>query len=205
MTILEVIIVILVLVTLAAVFLPALAKAHRRSSRIGCVNLLKEIGLSYRLWAQDNGDLYPMQVSVTNGGAIELVATGNVVAVFQAMSNELSTPKILFCPDDLQHQFATNFSSIASTNISYFVGLDATSRFPVAFLAGDDNFAVSGAPAKSGRLDISSDSSDNWTTVRHNRRGNIGLVDGSVWPTSDNLLVEKLQATGLATNRLAIP
>jgi prepilin-type processing-associated H-X9-DG protein len=205
MTLLEIIIVILVFVIIAAVFLPVLAKSHRRSCRIGFVNLFKEIGLSYRLWAQHNGDLYPMQVSVTNGGAMELVATGNVGAVFQVMSNELSTPKILLCPNEVQHQLATNFSNLDSTKVSYFVGLDATSRFPVAFLAGDDNFAMSRVPAKSGRLNISASSSVSWTSARHNLRGNIVLVDGSVWPTSNNSLVEKLQATGLATNHIAIP
>jgi hypothetical protein len=36
-------------------------------------------------------------------------------------------------------------------------------------------------------------------------QGNIGLADGSVWQTDDKLLVQKLIATGVATNRLVLP
>src|SRR6516165_2163035 len=145
MTHLEVIIVILVLVILATVFLPALAKAHRRSSRIGCVNCLKQIGLAYRLWAQDNHDLFPMQVSATNGGAMELVSTGNVVAVFQAMSNELCTPKVLLCPDDTLRRLGTSFTSLTAANVSYFVGLEVSTHYSGNyFLSGDANLTLRG-------------------------------------------------------------
>jgi hypothetical protein len=36
-------------------------------------------------------------------------------------------------------------------------------------------------------------------------QGNIGLTDGSVSQTDDQLLVQKLIETGVATNRLALP
>src|SRR3974377_1288221 len=90
LTLMEVLVIIAALVILAAVLLPALAAAKRKSSKINCVSNLKQIVIAFRIWEGDHDDKYPMFVSVTNGGAMELVATGNVTACFQVMSNELS-------------------------------------------------------------------------------------------------------------------
>jgi hypothetical protein len=105
----------------------ALSKAYSPRKPLECVNLLKQIGIAFRLWEGDNNDKYPMAVSVTNGGAMELVAIGNVAACFQVMSNELSTPKILVCPQDTHRVRATSFSAgFDNSHVSYFVGLDVT-------------------------------------------------------------------------------
>jgi hypothetical protein len=148
-----------------------------------------------------------MSVSVTTGGAMESAATGDVVPTFQVMSNELSTPKILLCPVDTDRSYATNFASgFTAKNISYFVGLDVSTNSPQTFLSGDDNFAIGGVPVKSGLLQLLTNDPIAWTAARHKFVGNIGLADGSVcWKTDAKSLVEKLQATGVATNRLAIP
>jgi competence protein ComGC len=121
LTLVEVLVIIAVLAVIAALLLPALAAAKRKHSRIGCVNNLKEIGLAYRVWEGDNGDKYPMFVSVTNGGAMELVVTGNVLVTFLVMSNELSSPTILHCPEDTEHIGTNSFAMLTSSNISYFV------------------------------------------------------------------------------------
>jgi len=54
-----------------------------------------------------------MQTSITNGGTMELIGTRRVFAHFGVMSNELSTPKILFCPQetDPSRQSASTFAS----------------------------------------------------------------------------------------------
>ena len=68
-----------------------------------------------------------MQVSVTNGGTMELVTDGrNVWPTFQVMSNELSTPRFWFARADTDRRYATNFAKdFDDSNISYFVNLDA--------------------------------------------------------------------------------
>ena len=146
-----------------------------------------------------------MAVSVTNGGAMELIATGNVTACFQVMSNEVNTPKILLCPNDASRVWATDFFTLNNSNISYFVGLDADESKPRTFLSGDDNFAMNGVPVKSGRLDISTNTLLFWTAARHKFAGNIGLADGSVRQSTTDGLRQALQQTGVATNRLALP
>jgi len=108
-------------VLLEAIFLPALARSKARSSRIGCANNMKQIALAFQTWSLDNNDHFPMQVSVTNGGTLELVASGIVYQHFQVMSNELSTPKILNCPKDEKRSYATNFAvDLTDKNVSYF-------------------------------------------------------------------------------------
>ena len=100
MTLFEVGVVVAIVMILIVLLLPRLATPNGRISKINCTNNLKQVGLAYRIWEGDNGDIYPMGISVTNGGSMEMVATGNVVQTFLVMSNELSTPRILHCHRD---------------------------------------------------------------------------------------------------------
>src|SRR5882672_4543901 len=110
-TMIEFVIVVVSLSILAALLLPAFARAKARSSRIDCVNNLKQVGVAFRTWALDNGYMYPMAVALTNGGTMELVDSGVVYRHFQVMSNELSTPKILVCPYDSARPTSSTFAS----------------------------------------------------------------------------------------------
>ena len=212
LTLIEVLVVILVLAIVAAMTLPAWQANRRKRLDDGCKSNLEQIHRAYQSWESDHNGKFPMGISVTNGGTMELAATGNAVATFQILSNELQTPMILICPADKNHVAATNFvMGFTTKNISYFVGLDADTNYPQVFLSGDDNFAIKGVPVKSGLLQLETNAPITWTVTRHNSKrffegGYILLVDGSIRAAYDDLLIVRdLNESGVATNRLAIP
>ena len=202
----ELVVVICVLALVAALLLPVLAASKRKSSRIGCVNNLKQITLAFKMWSGDCSDNYPLQVSVTNGGAMELALSGDVAGIFRVMTNELNTPKILVCPRDASRHYATNFTTdLNHQTISYFVGLDAKESYPQMILAGDDNLTINGVRVRPGILDLRTNASVGWTQERHQGGGNIALTDGSAAQTTAPTLQPAFVNTGFATNRLVIP
>jgi prepilin-type processing-associated H-X9-DG protein len=226
-TLVDFMVIVAVVAILVAILLPARIGRRVPAARITCMNNLKMINLAYRQWALDNNDKLPMEVSITNGGAMEAVMAGNVAAVFQVMSNELSTPWILFCPVDRRRTRAVTFSKpfpagranqgvyfANNSNVSYSVGLDATNTSPSMFLSGDDNWLVGGeaknvaskgVPVQSGILSLWINTPVAWSEARHDRKGNIGLADGSVLGPTSSKLAKTLRNTGVATNRLAFP
>ena len=58
-TLIELLVVIAIIAILAALLLPALAKAKSRAQRTQCMGQIKQLGFSMDLFGGDNGDMYP--------------------------------------------------------------------------------------------------------------------------------------------------
>ena len=159
-TLIELLVVIAIIAILAAMLLPALAKAKRTAQRSSCTSNLKEISLAFKVWEGDHGEKYPTAVSSSDNGAMENIVSINPLSgsaagygltnVFVAMADLLKTPTILICPSDFTRVATTNFAGlISNSNLSYFVCGDASDSYPKMILTGDRNIAreLTGAPA----------------------------------------------------------
>lgn len=205
LTLFEVLVVIAVLVFLAAALLPNIDRGERRKApQINCVNNLKETYLGFKIWESEHTN-FPVGVSITNGGAMEFAEWGIAYRVFQVASNELTTPKILYCRVDMGRTAATNFSSgFDNSHLSYFVGMVTNDFNPNAIILGDDNLVINGMRVHTGVLTLPTNSVVGWTKDRHDGRGNIGLADGSVQQTTVNGLNAAIRSVEAPT-RIVVP
>jgi prepilin-type N-terminal cleavage/methylation domain-containing protein len=214
-TLIELLVVISIISILAGLLLPSLSRAKAKASRIKCVSNLKQVGLSFRMWADGNEGRLPWQVPISQGGTRTI---SEAWAHYNLLAIELVTPRVLICPTDRSKTeaqgFTTNpngFATLKNEALSYTVGTEARDDSPMMHVASDRNvmgFESSTCPpagitdAVVTRLDPNLDN-PRWDSTLHGWAGNMVLVDGSAHQYSKSGLQGHCQTPSLGDTNLS--
>ena len=97
-TLIELLVVIAIIAILAAMLLPALAKAKQRAWAISCTSNLRQISLGMKMYADDNHEFYP-----ESGGLIPWTNTTATAGTswMQQIYSYIGTTNVYHCPANM--------------------------------------------------------------------------------------------------------
>ncbi len=175
-----------------------------------CAHGLKETGLAFRQFANDNADRLPAQVSRTFGGAREAADKGEIAPVFQILDDYQAKPGHVICPGDARTA-ASAMPALTAENLSYFVNLRAEPSRPASVLLGDRDLKPVGSTRAEASWVTGTHTFDpgepalEWSGVLHRRAGNLALTDGSVKPVNSLAARELMRSAVSGSAQLLFP
>ncbi len=212
-TLIELIVVIAIIAILAAILFPAFAKAREKARQISCASNMRQLGLAFMQYTQDNDEGLPNVFCCADGVGNKLggwVVYNNFpvndgASAFDVTQGSIypyvKSRQIFICPDDSEGQRDGDSYAVNSCTENDHAG--AGTPYPGKTLAAFDSPSSLMLLGEEAQSDPNTNSTDdayfriqnNFFSARHTGGSNLTFVDGHTkWYIKDRIKQDHLQS-----------